>query len=256
MPILEFTKHTPLIFEIKENLVVSKYVDIIKFISILQQESLFFCRVDKLEDRFEGTSPKANEDFFKEFYKSIQNIINTKEKDIDAEVEKQLLWRKEIEEKFKKIACVCCWNKFSDESYAMWKIYSDMNKGIMIKSDIERLKMSFLKTPENIQLSDVRYTNREIMIEPTNLNSPIIHKHIAYSFENEIRLIHQVNHNDFTYNWENEKNQNGENLKVDLNILIDEIILSPYSSDWFLEMVTDLLEKYNLNKKVRFSTLR
>lgn len=244
---------------IKENYKIVKYLDITKFISILQKESLFFCRVDKLEDKFEGKSPKLNvahqENWYRQFY--LNGHIQSN--DIEASVQKSMLERKGMEEYFKKTNCVCCWNKFTVESYALWKIYSDMDKGLMITSSIDKLRNSFEKTPEMIQLSEIEYVDHEtdILDNPGNLNPIIIHKHKAYSFEDEIRLIHQVKaENGLSYDWDAEEISNGKNLNVDLNILIDEIILSPYSPKWFFEMIKDLMEKYNLNKEIRYSVLR
>jgi hypothetical protein len=252
MPIEKYTKNSPFIFDITENLSISKYVDIVKFLSILQTNSLFFCRVDKLEDRFEGVSPKTNTVFLEQWLTHLSKEYKS------VDVQKKLSIRKDVEERFKKVMCVCCWNKFSYESYAMWKIYSDINKGIMIKSNIENLKLSFNQTEEKIQLSDIKYIDIENeMIEPSSLTSPIIHKHKAYFYENEIRLLHQVGENgNLEFDWSNEPISNGKNIKVDLNILIEEVILSPYSPDWFLRMIKDLMEKYNLNKEIKFSTLK
>lgn len=260
MPIEKPTDVTAPINQIKENYKIGRYLDLIKFISILQNEALFFCRIDKLEDKFEGTSPKLNIRHQESFYRSIYNDPQgIKTFNIDESVKKSMTERKELEEKFKKINCVCCWNKFTIESYAMWKIYSDMDKGLMITSSIEKLKESFEKTPEVIQLSEINYIDHEtdLIDNPGNLTSAIIHKHKAFSFEEEIRLIHQVKDRaGFFYDWESEKIKNGKNLKVDLNVLIDEVILSPYSPEWFLEMVKDLMKKYNLKKVIKFSALK
>lgn len=259
MPIEKPTNQTAPINEVKENYKIVKYLDISKFISILQKESLFFCRLDKLEDKFEGTSPKENVKYQENWYRQLYESGQLKTDDIEASIAKSVLERKEMEVKFKKLACVCCWNKFDIESYALWKIYSDMNKGLMITSTIDKLKESFEKTPEIIQLSEINYIDHEtdIINNPGNLNSAIIHKHKAYSFEDEIRLIYTVKAEDgLFYDWEAQEISTGKNLKVDLNILIDEIILSPYSPKWFFEMIKDLSEKYNLKKEIKYSVLK
>lgn len=42
---------------------VVKYMDILKFISLLQRKALFFCRHDKFEDQFGGETAKKNYDW-------------------------------------------------------------------------------------------------------------------------------------------------------------------------------------------------
>ena len=95
------------------------------------------------------------------------------------------------------------------------------------------------------------------MIPDGNLNYQIIHKHKAYSYEDELRLIYKVPEvKRIDFDWEKEDNNSGINIKLDLNILIDDIVLSPYSPEWFTELVQDLMFKYGLNKQIRKSIIK
>ncbi len=258
MPIEKPTNQTAPVFFPKENYKIVKYMDLAKFISLLHSKSLFFCRLDKLEDKFEGSSPKLNLEYNEKWYRQLYEQKHLKSSNIDESVANDVSVRKDMEEKFKSLNCICCWNKYNSESYALWKIYSEINKGIMITSNIENLIESFDKTPENIQLSEVRYINHETdLIGKGNLNYPIIHKNIAYNYEDELRLIHLVKvENGLVYDWDSEINSSGKQLNNNLEILIDEIILSPYSPKWFYEIIQDLTIKYNLNKKIKYSVLK
>ena len=60
MPIVIPNKHTSPVYYPEENYQIVKYMDLTKFVSLLQRKSLFFCRLDKLEDHFEGTTAKSN----------------------------------------------------------------------------------------------------------------------------------------------------------------------------------------------------
>jgi hypothetical protein len=258
MPVEKPSNYTAPIFFPKENYKVSKYMDFTKFISLLYSKSLFFCRLDKLEDKFEGLSPRKNKIYNERWYREIYEYNFLKSNDVNKSVEEDLIARNNIEEKFKTINCVNCWNKYNSESYALWKIYSDIDKGIMITSSVNNLIKSLKFTPENIQLSEVKYINHNTdFIGTGNLNYPIIHKNAAYHYENELRLIHMVKVEDgLIYDWDSEPIKSGKLLNVDLNILIDEITLSPFSPPWFHEIIDDLTTKYNLNKKISFSNLK
>ncbi|RBN51529.1 DUF2971 domain-containing protein [Flavobacterium psychrolimnae] len=167
--------------------------------------------------------------------------------------------RQGFEEEFKKLNCVCCWNKSKSESYALWKIYSEMNKGIMVTSQIDKLINSLKNNlTDDIQISEIKYIDFETeMIPDGNLNYQIIHKHKAYSYEDELRLIYKVPEvKRIDFDWEKEDNNSGINIKLDLNILIDDIVLSPYSPEWFTELVQDLMFKYGLNKQIRKSIIK
>ena len=57
MPIIEDS--APLIYP-KTDYTIVKYMDLTKFLSLLQRKEMFFCRQDKLEDGFEGQTAKRN----------------------------------------------------------------------------------------------------------------------------------------------------------------------------------------------------
>ena len=253
MPIL--IDSAPLFYP-KENYKINKYFDIVKYISLLKNQALFFCRVDKLEDQKEGTTPLSN------FYSRViwyQHMRDTDfweipmpdDKIIDI-VEKQF----EREKHFRDFFCVNCWNKEDVESVALWKIYSDNGKGIMIKSTVNSLNSSLINSLEKIYLSEVKYLNYEIeSILDGDVYFPIIHKQTAYSYENEVRLIHEVATEGVSYDWSKHETQNGVFIKVDLNELIDEIIIGPHAPSYFLKLIEDITEKYGIKKPISNSKL-
>jgi len=50
--------------------IIWRFMDFTKFVSLLETNSLFFCRLDKLGDPFGGINPnKTLQDFEKEYYR-------------------------------------------------------------------------------------------------------------------------------------------------------------------------------------------
>lgn len=126
----------------------------------------------------------------------------------------------------------------------------------MIKSSVKKLEKAFELCQEKLDLSVVRYLDYENDPMPgENLMYSMIHKNLAYSYEKELRLIHEVSNQAFKHNWEAEEVEEGVYIKADINTLIEEIIVGPYSPKWFLDLITDLSLKYNLNKPVKASAL-
>jgi hypothetical protein len=71
-----------------------------------------------------------------------------------------------------------------------------------------------------------------------------------------LRLIHTVDFgNGWTYDWSKEEVEQGKYLKVDINKLIDEIIISPYSPDRYIKMIENLCETYGLKTTIMKSEL-
>lgn len=258
MPIIIPDKYSsPVIFP-TENYRIARYLDLTKFISILQKKSLFFCRLDKLEDQFEGVTSKSNYKVRYEIYANQHLHHSALTKLTEEEILKRVQGDFKVDQKMKSLSCVCCWNKNEAESAALWKIYSDFEKGIMITSTIHKLIQSLKKTKEGINLSEIKYINHNVDSMPLgNAMYPIFHKHKAYGFEGEIRLIHTVRgiQPGLLYDWTKEEVESGKYLKIDLDLLIDEIIVSPHSPKWYREMISDLCKKYKLNKTIKESEL-
>ncbi|MBU2973800.1 hypothetical protein [Zobellia sp. B3R18] len=257
MPIIKSVVDSSLVYYPKTNYTIAKYLDLTKFISLLSLNSLFFCRLDKLEDHFEGTTSKFNIERRKRNFKKQRSLSANLPKLSEEELDEKVKISIDADRKFKSVSCVCCWNKYDSESSALWKIYSDFNKGIMIKSNIHKIENAFEHTPENLSLSEVNYINYDTDSMPHgNRMHPITHKHEAYKYENEIRLIHVVKYgHGFSYDWNTEKFKYGKNLIVNLNDLISEIVISPLSADWYIDLIKDICSKYGLQKKIRKSDL-
>jgi hypothetical protein len=136
MPILKDS--APVIFP-DENQLISKYIDLTRFISLLSKKSLFFCRLDKLEDKFEGTTAKKNYDTRILWYQSRKKLFPSIGELTDEQIKERVEQNYQYEKKVKEFYCVCCWNKANKENMALWKIYSDFGKGIMIKTSVKNL---------------------------------------------------------------------------------------------------------------------
>lgn len=254
MPVIYDT--TPII-RIPEDTPLAKYLDLTKFLSLLVKESLFFCRLDRLEDQFEGTTAKKNYDFRINVEKTLRDNQFFTSPHTDEDIAKNVNNLYELGRKFKALYCVNCWNKFDKESTALWKIYSDYGKGILIKTSAKHLEGSLSNITEKIYLTQVKYIDyeKELMLDYKSMY-PVIHKQDAYSYESEARLFYQADFDSFfIHDWEKEEVQEGKYFKVNLDTLIEEIIIGPFSPAWFLEIVSDLNERFGLNKPIKKSKL-
>ena len=253
MPIIKPTEFCAPVFYPKTDYAIVKYLDITKFISLLYKQSLFFCRLDKLEDQFEGTTAKPNYDIRVKWYQRTNHLMD--EPLTDEGILKNVEEMYEFEKKLKAINCVNCWNKYSGESAALWKIYSDFSKGIMIKSSICKLEKALEKSDKEIRLSEIKYLdyNKESMPDGNSMY-PIIHKQKAYYYEEEVRLIYQIMPEvGWEYDWAKEEVQEGFYIQAELNELIEEIIIGPYSPNWFLKLIEDISNKYGLTMPINKS---
>ena len=96
-------------------MILWRYLDVAKFVSLLQTQSIHFPRGDQFEDPFEGSYPLSSIDVFE-----------GNDGGYSAE-------------EWKKFAAVSCWYKSDIESDAMWKLYTSHKQGIAIKTTWDKL---------------------------------------------------------------------------------------------------------------------
>jgi len=256
MPILSPDPPNAPVFYPKEEYNLSKYMDMTKFVSMLFKRSLFFCRVDKLEDKFEGTSHQTNFEARVREVKQMQNSGRLQTNWDDAKIREDEKYMEIFEKQQRSLHCIDCWNISNGESAALWKIYSDFSKGIMIQSSVPKLIDAFQNTEEALGMSEVQYKlYKETVLPYGNSNYPFLYKQKAYNYENEIRLLYSLTEKaeNWQYDWTKEDVEEGVYIKVDLEKLIDKIVLSPYSPKWFFELVTDASKRYGLNTTIEKS---
>ncbi|PJE39455.1 MAG: hypothetical protein CUR32_12255 [Flavobacterium sp.] len=249
MPILDSNRPNPIVYSPQRNYAVARYIDINKFISLISTRKLFFSRIDEMEDKFEGTLPTMNRKLIENWYNNINKDPLADNISVDDEVASHF----EMFEKYKKFCTISCWNKYNSETYALWKIYSDINKGIMIKTNIKNIIGAFQNTEDKVLMSEVKYVDHEKdTIEDGSIHLPLLYKNMAYEYEKELRLMYQYEIVDLS----KPPLEKGKYIDVDIDKLIGEIIISPYAPEWFFDNIKSLLEKYSIDKPVKYSKLK
>lgn len=258
MPILKPNTSTAPVFYPTENYTLVKYMDLQRFISMLYKKSLFFCRVDKLEDKFEGSYPLGTYEKKIQAYTKLRDSgffkFDLSDEKIKQEVAEGVLFDKQQ----KALYCVCCWNKKKlHESAALWKIYSDFDKGIMIQTDFDSLNNAFENTFREIQVNEVQYVAYDVSSIPYgNTNYAFLYKHHAYHYEDEVRLLYTaIPKEGWVYEWEKQEVVEGKYIDLDLHKLIHKIVIGPHSPRWYSELVQDIIYRYGLDIKVTQSEL-
>ncbi len=256
MPIISQGLGVPPFKEPADNLTMARYMTLAKFISILKDKNLFLCRLDKLEDRYEGTLSKPSYQRIMEEYRYIRDELKFFERPIsDSEFEHKARERVKFSEQMKPLFCVNCWSKYESESYALWKIYGASEQGIMIKTSYYKLKQAFEKESRQIYCAEVIYKDYMTeIVESGNMFSAVYTKDKAYSYESEVRLIHQVDPiQGCEHDWTQEEFENGVMAEVNLELLLEEVVISPFAPFGFRETVQDVMKRYDMKCNIRAS---
>ena len=233
-----------------------------KFMSILEYQTLFFARADRLgDDLYEGHFPKSR------IRGNITDISSRTSPEGEVYLDISKSKNQELDEGSDKLhrdlaqmqgRCLFanCWYRSKYESASLWKTYSQGN-GIAIRSTIGKLKKSFESSEYQIYISEIKYIDYNSETLPSDAIgwsfSPFIYKRIEYESEKEIRALiffpeTQENIQRFTY-------LNGIEVNVGPDSLIEKIYASPGSHQSFLDLVNKIMSRYKLQKEIEKSTL-
>ena len=245
-----YVKHGKLEISYPDSSAIWRYMNFEKFQNMIEDTSLFFCRADKLGEKWEGTLLKK---MIKKFGMEEKKISSS-----NGNTYNLIEWHKLKE---LRSHLINCWHVNNDESYEMWKTYASKNdnistKSIAIQSTIGRLKDSFHKTVEKIYIGEVKYVDHNILKPKNrffNINRPntlkvFFLKRKEFKLEQELRaVINQA--------FVNHKSEIGINVKCNLNRLIVKIVLSPTSNEALLINVEKIIKRFGFKFKVIKSEL-
>lgn len=235
-----------------------RYIDIPKFLSLIDNRALFFSRADHLGDPFEGSIPQTegqiNLNLDPNSGKPGSIVYSDDRTPHEAYT---------IHDFFRKTGYVCSFHINSYESAALW---SRGKQGIAIQSTFTRLCNCFHVDRENtVKIGIVKYIDyskdsKDTIPVSKNAYLTHIHKWKCYEHEKELRAIITFPRQIFPNGGELPKEvldnfPKGLLIPVDLDILIEQIYIAPKSPVWIKELLTSISQKYGLNKEIMPSIL-
>lgn len=234
-----YSFHTP-----DRSITIWRYLDFAKFVDLLLRSQLFFARSDRFEDPFEGVFRLKDYENMKDFLSNEQVI--------------------------KQFYFLNCWHINDNQSDAMWKIFLNTKNGIAIKSTIGNLIKSLEPEKDDIFIGKIYYrdfnkvTFDELINEKQNklfgdrggsINQ-FTYKRINFEHEKELRLYYidlPIPHT--IKNCMPREPLTHKRIDISINELINEVIISPFATNWFKDLVEKFIFKLNLNLVVSKSDL-
>ena len=242
-----------------------RYMSLTKFLSLLEYRSLYFTRLDHFYDPFEGAlgvqkneaSWAAKEKEWRRKWVEIKNKFHNtflSDNELDSLAEQEFRKCHENIKKWRAKNYVSCWYQSDYESEAMWQLYTrDCTQGIAIQTTFKRLYQALPPIPQPsfgmvnyINFSEYNNGNSNKNFNP--FEAPW-YKREAFAHEKEFRIIvEDIRKNSF-HDWD-------KKIKVDLNMLIENIYISPKADKWFSVLVKDIIRnRYGLILNVIHSEL-
>jgi hypothetical protein len=225
---------------------VWRYMDLSKFIWMIQRNALYFCRSDLMGDPFEGHYTKAIVDQENEYIRALESntAFMAVPHNLDMAREVYRVSTRELPKQLKQKYFVSCWHMNEEESPAMWKLYTSQNESICIQSKYQTFANLL---PAEVLLGIVKYIDyRRDSFDTKEMWSYILHKRKSFEHEREIRAVVYCNE---TCPFE-QVGGKGLIVPIDIAALIEKIIVSPTSQSPLTEVARGLAKKYGLTAPV------
>lgn len=233
--------HTPKGIRYDPDQKVWRYMRASRFQELLQNQNLHFASANQFDDRFEGAVAVQPFDF----------PVDPRYTEMDH-AEKAFA-------ELKRLTKICCWHIEDHESDAMWKLYSDLGKGVAITSTPVKLVASltpFRLKPdygiENLWGGNVSYVDLLKERLRVGMIERFYFKHNAFSWEQEFRMAISVRMaEEFGVNVP----ENGIFVPANVSNLIEEIYIGPTLEESERVSILSICKLHNFEERVRISSL-
>jgi hypothetical protein len=231
------------LFPPDRNCTLWRYMDLTKFLSILETRTLHFARADQFDDPYEGRLSQATVEKLRD-WAGVRALGPDGTWGLDsllADVEKS-----------RGDFFINCWCAEEHESAAMWRLYLQSREGVAIRTDHDSLVTALAESPWRIGTSLVQYVDYETTPIPNwSSFSPFVHKGLSFSHEHELRVMIWAPDNRERITTESPFVR----VEVEPNQLIKAVHVSPTAQGWFGDLVEALGRRYDLNCQVVRSKL-
>lgn len=233
-----------------DSTVIWRYRSFPQLLSLLEYGTLWFSRIDQFKDPYEGSVTEHD----------AETRIQTHEALSESNYDEERL--KKAGENWRKSLYANCWHERAIESASFWEIYSRRGQAVAIKSTVGSVldSISIGGGPDSdghvggIEWGRVEYIDFETdRIGHNPLVRPFF-KRESFKHEEEVRFILHYTHVDETPEEENivtpdfSSQPPGIRLHVILDRLINEIRISPWADDWFVDLVKDVAETFGVEE--------
>ncbi len=213
-------------------------MDLGKFLSMFREECLYFARLRELDDSWEGAHSAALAVYPNLNQRGLKRLYDANSENI----------------------AVSCWHEGSDESVAMWRLYTDGSDGVAIKTTVGSLKESLYENRFMLRIARVQYIGDSEYPIPCSDRPPdgleaAYCKRLVYQHEREIRAAlmpvrspdDPVAPPDLLH---------GVRIRVKLTSLVDRVVVSPRFPDFAVPVVEDALSRAGMAVPVEASALK
>ena len=207
-----------------ETTVLWRYMDFARFVQMIESQTVWFSRLDKLEDPLEGTHTDTE--------------LARIRKNVEGKRAEQLIG---LFRAARKDVYVSCWRAGKAESLAMWDLYGKGSGIVATKSTVRLLKEAVASYDKSVFISEVRYCDWNEAPGLDNVLVACSRKDLSYQHEGEVRAILC----DIV-----PRPEAGIAVPADISSLVTEIMVGPREKEWVVRLVEEIKKRYDLPQPV------
>jgi hypothetical protein len=219
-----------------------RYLILPKFVSMLDSQSLYFCRVDRFEDPREAavSQPVLEKGMAETLRRLSEEDPSNLTEDQAHEIALSVEAANEIFNR--EGAFANCWHQNDRESGPMWGVYG--REGVVIRSTVGRLFAATRNDDFGVYIAPVTYIDHA-----TEEMDPVwafLYKHYLYRDEREYRAF--VLHPPKTPSYEDPDPEHplGIDIRVPLDQLLEAVQIAPGAGQMQKRVARSLLDHYGL----------
>lgn len=237
-----------------------RYMDFAKFVSMLHARALYFPRADTLGDPFEGAQGiESNREQWRAKWLEItrnaaRKLAASTNRDqpewIEQRAQQMVKEFSEHNEGLLHHTYISCWHASDVESEALWRLYCPVgSSGLAVRTTKGALQNALGDDPD-VLIGTVEYIDFET--EFAGMNLPVFRKRKSLQHETEVRAVTQLRR--FPYN-RTIVGPVGISKPVDLALVLQEIVISPFAPPWFTTVLIGTLSTFGVSAPISSSKL-
>ncbi len=220
---------------------VIRYLDFWKLKDMVESETFYFCRADRLQDHLEGRYAKANKMHLTRTYQDFLSQFHGTHGP-DGLLKQSEIMRSEV--------YILCWQMLDTERLNMWETFTTTTKSAAICSTFGQLTASLPKE-KRLGFAEVQYLEQSTPRSEWHSLAPFYAKDPCYKNEKELRCTFFRNFNETTPNPE----QKGVRIRIHIKGLVNKVILHPAFPANMKNEMKQIFRKAGLKVLIKNSSL-
>jgi hypothetical protein len=224
--------------DLDDETILWRYMDLAKFVSMLEKEAIWLARADTFGDKHEGRFPNEMREYIDKAYEDFDENDDSPVKDAS-----------DFQDYLVKNTFISCWHHNLEENMVMWEIYGKDKNAVAIQTTVENLANNINSSGlsgHSLIMKNVEYKNADEISGVLLYEDCFFKKRRHFSFEQEVRISLDTY---FRLN-PTKDTPYGYELPVFPSGIIQKVLIHPDSSKWFYDVINSIKSKYKLHAPV------